>query len=258
MMTVFLTTGGVVLCYMTLCFFLSLVKKRNDIADVAWGIGFIVAAVVSLVAANNYAPRAQLVTLLVMAWGSRLAVHIHVRNRGKGEDPRYRKWREEWGGNFYLRSFLQVFLLQGFLLLTIATPVIAVNVSGATTLNWFDGVGALVWLTGFLFEAVGDWQLLRFIRNPANRGSLMTSGLWRYSRHPNYFGEVTLWWGIWLFALSTPYGWLSVIGPITITMLILKVSGIPMLEKKYENRPDFQEYKKRTSPFFPLPPRGRE
>jgi steroid 5-alpha reductase family enzyme len=114
----------------------------------------------------------------------------------------------------------------------------------------------MIWLTGILFEAIGDWQLLSFIRDPANKGRLMTGGLWRYTRHPNYFGEVTLWWGIYLIALSVPHGWMTVVGPLTITLLILKVSGIPMLEKSYEGRPDFQEYKRRTSAFFPLPPRS--
>jgi steroid 5-alpha reductase family enzyme len=136
-------------------------------------------------------------------------------------------------------------------------PVIVVNAAPPAPLGWLDGLGVTVWLAGFCFEAFGDWQLLQFIRTPANKGKLMTSGLWRYTRHPNYFGEVTLWWGIWLMALSVPGGWLTVVGPLTITTLILKVSGIPMLEKPYEDRADFQAYKRRTSAFFPLPPKGR-
>ena len=130
-----------------------------------------------------------------------------------------------------------------------------VNAAPSTPFTWLDGLGVAVWLTGFGFEAFGDLQLLRFIRNPANKGKLMASGLWRYTRHPNYFGEVTLWWGIWLIVLATPGGWQTIMGPLTITILILKVSGIPMLEKPYEERADFQEYKRRTSAFFPLPPR---
>ena len=147
-------------------------------------------------------------------------------------------------------------MLQGILLLMVAIPVIFVNQAPAAPLGWFDLVGLTVWLTGFCFESVGDWQLLKFIRNPANTGKMMTSGLWRYTRHPNYFGEVTLWWGIWLMVLALPGGLISVVGPLTITFLILKVSGIPMLEKPYEDCPDFQEHKRRTSAFFPLPPRG--
>ncbi len=256
MMTVFLLTGGAVLLYMTTWFALSLLLKRNDIADIAWGMGFVFAAVVSLVAAGFFAPRALLVSLLVLVWGLRLALHIHARNRGRGEDKRYKQWRQEWGKWFYPRSFLQVFMLQGILLLIVSVPVIMINASTTTPFTWIDFAGVAVWLFGICFEAIGDWQLLRFMRNPANRGTLMTTGLWRYSRHPNYFGEVTLWWGIYLIALGIPNGWLTIIGPVTITFLILKVSGIPMLEKHYEGRADFEEYKRRTSAFFPLPPKG--
>jgi len=252
----FLICGGGILLYMTGWFIAAQIRGRNDIADVAWGLGFTLVAVVSLVAGDVYSPRGLLVSGLVLAWGLRLALHIHNRNRGRGEDPRYRQWREEWGKWFVLRSFLQVFMLQGALLLLVAVPIVFVNTAPAGPLGWLDLLGLAVWLYGFGFEAVGDWQLLKFIRNPGNKGKLMTSGLWRYTRHPNYFGEVTLWWGIWLMTLCLPGGWLTIVGPLTITILILKVSGIPMLEKPYEDRADFQEYKRRTSAFFPLPPTG--
>jgi steroid 5-alpha reductase family enzyme len=254
MMRTFLLTGGAILLYMTCWFIAAQIRGRNDIADVAWGLGFILAAAVSLVAGGIFTLRGLLISSLVLIWGIRLALHIHKRNSGKGEDPRYRKWREEWGRWFVLRSFLQVFMLQGILLLMVAIPIVFANTEPAAPLGWLDFLGITVWLTGFCFEAVGDLQLLRFIRTPTNKGRLMTTGLWRYTRHPNYFGEVTLWWGIWLMTLALPGGWLTVIGPLTITTLILKVSGIPMLEKPYEERADFQEYKRRTSAFFPLPP----
>jgi len=253
-MQIFLITAVSVLLYMTCWFIAAQIRGRNDIADVAWGLGFVLAAAVSLVAGGLYSSRGLLVSALVLIWGIRLALHIHSRNRGKGEDKRYRKWREEWGRWFVLRSFLQVFMLQGVLLLLVAVPIVYINAAEAVPLGWLDLVGLLVWLTGFYFEALGDWQLLRFIRDPRNKGSLMTSGLWRYTRHPNYFGEVTLWWGVWLIACNLPGGWLTVVGPMTISILILKVSGIPMLEKHYQERADFQEYKRRTSAFFPLPP----
>ncbi len=133
--------------------------------------------------------------------------------------------------------------------------MIQINVAPTSPLTLLDGLGIAVWLTGFFFEATGDWQLKQFVQNPANRGKLINTGLWRYSRHPNYFGEVTQWWGIYLIALSTPRGWITILGPITITVLILFVSGIPMLEKKYHGRPEFEAYKRRTSAFFPLPPK---
>ncbi len=255
MSELFFITTGAILVYMTGWFLAAQLKGRNDIADVAWGLGFIVAAAVSLLAAGLYPPRGVLVSALVLVWGVRLAVHIHARNRGRGEDRRYRQWREEWGRWFVVRSFFQVFILQGLLLVLVAVPVIYANGSASVPFGLLDLAGMLVWLTGFAFEALGDWQLLRFLRDPAKKGQLMTTGLWRYTRHPNYFGEVTLWWGVWLIVLSVPGGWLTVIGPLTITLLILKVSGIPMLEQGYAGRADFADYKRRTSAFFPLPPR---
>lgn len=256
MIQIFQITAASLFVYMTGWFIAAQVRGRNDIADVAWGLGFILAAAVSLLAGGSYPLRGLLVSGLVLLWGIRLALHIHSRNRGRGEDSRYRKWREEWGRWFVLRSFLQVFMLQGVLMLLVAVPVVFVNQAPPAPLGWLDLLGLAIWLIGFCFEAVGDWQLRTFIRNPANKGKLMTSGLWRYTRHPNYFGEVTLWWGIWLMVLTLPGSWLTVIGPLTITFLILKVSGIPMLEKPYEDRTDFQEYQRHTSAFFPLPPRG--
>lgn len=254
-MDVFLISAGAVLAYMVGWFLASLVLGRNDIADVAWGPGFILTAAVSMVTSGIYSPRGLLLCSLVLIWGVRLALHIHIRNRGQGEDPRYRAWREQWGRWFLPRSFLQVFMLQGVLLVVVASPVIFANAAPTSPLGALDVLGTLVWLTGFIFEVVGDLQLLRFRRDPANKGRLMTEGLWRYTRHPNYFGEVTLWWGIWLVALSTPGGWATVIGPLTITGLILKVSGLTMLEKRYYGRADFEAYRRQTSAFFPLPPR---
>lgn len=129
------------------------------------------------------------------------------------------------------------------------------NESEETGLGIFDFVGILVWLTGFLFETIGDAQLASFRKNPANKEKLIQTGLWKYTRHPNYFGEVILWWGIWLFTIGVGQAWLGLIGPVVITLLILFVSGVPMLEKKYEGRPDWEAYKKKTSRFFPMPTR---
>jgi steroid 5-alpha reductase family enzyme len=242
-----------VLVYMVTWFLVSLAFRRND---VAWGGGFIVAALTTLVSGDGVTPRALLVTALVIAWGLRLSLHIGLRNRGKGEDPRYRKWREEWGKYVIVRSFFQIFILQGVLLLVISLTVIKAITAPFGPFTILDLAGALVWLTGFLFEALSDWQLLRYKRDPANRGKVITTGLWRYTRHPNYFGEVTLWWGIYIIALNVPGGWMTIIGPLTITFLILKVSGIPMLEKKYEGNAQFEEYKRRTSAFFPWLPKA--
>lgn len=245
----------VLFLYMSLWFVVSLIKKRNDVADVAWGLGFVLMTWVSFFLSDDSGIRGLLVGVLVSVWGLRLAWHIHARNKDKAEDYRYLAWRKEWGKWFYPRSYVQVYLLQGAFLFLIAMPVLLINKSAGADLGVLDALGAAVWLFGFYFEAVGDAQLARFIKNPDNKGKLMQSGLWAYTRHPNYFGEVTQWWGIWLIALSVPNGLFGIIGPITITFLILKVSGIPMLEKKMAENPDFAEYKRRVSMFIPLPKR---
>jgi steroid 5-alpha reductase family enzyme len=255
-MNYFLVLALILLVYMSLWFIVSLIKKRNDVADIAWGLGFVLLAWISYLISNDSGVRGLPVVTLVSIWGLRLALHIYKRNEGKKEDYRYLLWRKEWGKWFYLRSYAQVYLLQGVLLFLIVLPVLLINKSAGQTLGLLDVVGALVWLIGFFFEFVGDAQLAKFIKNPINKGKLMQQGLWRYTRHPNYFGEVAQWWGIWLIAISVPNGWLGIIGPITITVLILFVSGIPLLEKKYKGRADFEEYKKRTSMFIPLPPKN--
>jgi steroid 5-alpha reductase family enzyme len=240
---------------MSLWFIISLLKKRNDVADIAWGLGFVLLAWASFYLSGAGGQRELLVCLLVSIWGLRLALYIYRRNKGKPEDYRYQKWRRDWGEWFYLRSYLQVYLLQGALLFLIALPVLVINKNGEGIPGILDFIGVAVWFFGFCFEAIGDAQLARFIKDPANKGKLMQSGLWAYTRHPNYFGEVTQWWGIWLIALAVPNGVFTVVGPLTITFLILKVSGIPMLEIKMEENPGFAEYKRKTSMFIPRPRR---
>lgn len=244
---------GLLFAFMNVGFMVSLFKKRNDVADVAWGLGFVLMAWASFVLAPDSGTRGWLVTLLVSVWGLRLAWHIHARNRGKAEDYRYLAWRQAWGKWFYVRSYFQVFVLQGALLFVIAWPVIFIHTRTGTDFGLLDWLGTALWIFGFCFEAIGDAELARFLRNPENKGKLMQSGLWAWSRHPNYFGEVTQWWGIWLLALALPGAFLTIIGPLTITFLIMKVSGIPTLEKKMAEHPDFAAYQKKTSLFFPLP-----
>ena len=228
----------IIFLFMTLAFILAIIFKRNDIADVAWGLGFIVVAIFNTL----YYPQTNtyIITILTAIWGLRLASHIFQRLRSRPEDFRYQQWRTDWGKYFYIRSYLQVFLLQGFFMLLISLPVI---LAGYT----FTYLGIFVWLIGFFFESVGDKQLAEFIKNTNNKGKVMNQGLWAYTRHPNYFGEVAMWWGIWLISCNP----LAVIGPLTISFLIIFVSGIPLLEKKYQNDPAYQNYKSHTSVFFP-------
>lgn len=252
-MNYYLTVGLILLCYMTAWFFVAQIKRRNDIADIAWGLGFVLIAWSTFALAQSPGVWALITNLLVTFWGARLAWHIGTRNRKKSEDYRYQEMRQRWGRWFVPRSYLEVFLLQGALLFLVAFPIMSINQSDQGQSTWLGILGVAVWLVGFLFETIGDWQLAQFIKNPQNKGKIIQSGLWRYSRHPNYFGEVVLWWGIFLISLSLPSGWRSIIGPLTITTLILFVSGVPLLEKKYAGRPDFEKYKRQTSVFFPLP-----
>ncbi len=242
----------VLFIYMSVWYIISLFKKRNDVADIAWGLGFIILTWLSFwVRDFESGLRGILVALLITIWGIRLAYHIYKRNKGKTEDYRYLAWREEWGKWFYLRSYLQVYILQGVLLFMIVLPTLVINENIFLSLGLLDLFGLIVWITGFYFESVGDKQLSNFIENSDNKGKLMREGLWKLTRHPNYFGEVTMWWGIWIISLSANMVWFSVLGPLTITILILKISGIPMLEKKMKENPDFADYEKKTNKFIP-------
>jgi len=255
MLKVFLFQLLVIFLYAISWFVLAVLRDRNDVADIAWGGGFVLAAITANIVGGTKDPRSTLALTLVIIWGFRLMLHISIRNHGKPEDHRYRAWRKDWGDSYLVRSFLQVFLLQGFLLLIISLPVTYTITHMGPRIGLPGVIGSFVWLIGFLFEAVGDYQLLHFKRNPANKGRIMKYGLWRYTRHPNYFGEVTLWWGIFLICLPVPGSLWTVVGPLTITWLILKVSGTPLLEKRYVDNPEYADYIKKTSPFFPLPPK---
>ncbi len=240
-----------VFLYMVFCFILAWIKKDNSIVDIAWGIGFILVATLTFILQTVFVARHILVTALILIWGTRLATHIAIRNKGRGEDFRYAQWRKDWGKWFLIRSFFQVYMLQGFLLLIIAYPVVLINHSEETGIVFLDILGLVIWLVGFFFETVGDYQLLTFKKKAENKGKIMTQGLWKYNRHPNYFGETAKWWGIFLIALSVRNGLTAIVSPLLITFLLLRVSGITMLEKNYIGNKEFEEYAKRTSIFFP-------
>lgn len=244
-----------VLIFELLIFIFSLIIKRQDIADVFWGPTFIYIAIML----NFLFPTPSLIkiiTLLVVTiWGSRLSLHIWSRNRGKTEDKRYVELSKKWGKYYYLRSFFQTFLLQGILALFVSMPVTIIYSQEPNTNIPILFFGIFVWMFGFIFETISDNQLSNFLKNRKDK-KIMDQGLWKYSRHPNYFGEILLWWGIFIISLShSNYWYLAIIGPLTITILILKVSGIPMLEKRYAGEKEYEAYKKKTSKLIPLPPK---
>ena len=253
MMSVYGITALALLMYMSTWFIVACLLRRNDVADIAWGIGFVLMSWLAF-SFSEMSLRSVLVNICVTIWGLRLTWHITRRNLKKPEDSRYATWRAEWK-HFYLRSYLQIFMLQGFFLYIILLPALFIHASAPAPVHLLDALGVVIWLIGFMFESVGDRQLKDFLKDPANKGKIMDKGLWAYSRHPNYFGEVLQWWGIFLCAVTLPYGFVTIIGPLLITFLILFVSGVPMLERKYAGRPDFEAYKKKTSIFVPLPRR---
>lgn len=249
--------AGVILALMTLGWLASLAWRDASLVDRLWSLGFVAVAWAVWSAQSGHIPRHSLVLAMTTVWGIRLAIHITRRNWGHGEDYRYQAMRRRHGKAFPLVSFFTVFALQGVIMWIIATPLMAaLAVSEPKALTPLDAAGAIIWLIGFAFEAVGDAQLARFKAEPANKGKVMDRGLWRYTRHPNYFGDALLWWGIWITCLSAPYGAYTVVSPILMTLLLLKVSGVAMLEKTItERRPAYAEYIRRTSAFFPLPPK---
>jgi steroid 5-alpha reductase family enzyme len=238
-----------------------LIFRRNDYADVLWGPAFTIAGLLAAafglqggLAALDL--RSILVLGLVGIWSVRLFLHVGVRNLSHStEDVRYNNWRKQWGSNWLWRSYLQVFVLQALILYLFLTPVLHSIASTPIPLSWLAWLGVAVWVSGFLFESIADEQLRRFKAQPQNKGKLMTVGVWSWSRHPNYFGEVVQWWGIWIMVVDLPYGWATVLSPLGVTFLILKVSGVSMLEDLMRSRQGFSEYAQRTSIFFPWPPK---
>lgn len=246
-----------VFMFMSFGYLVSLMAKDASLVDIFWGLGFVLVAAVLMFRAEDVSIVQMFVALLVYMWGFRLTYHIARRKLGKPEDFRYAAMRKKWGKSFAWRSYFQIFILQGVLMLVIATSILVSANAGedGNTLHWWQILGTAIWGVGFLFEAVGDAQLKNFLKVRKSKDDIITTGLWRYSRHPNYFGEVVQWWGIWLVVIGLPYGLWAVVSPVLITYLLVFVSGVPLLEKKYSNNKKFQTYARKTSKFIPLPPK---
>jgi steroid 5-alpha reductase family enzyme len=252
-------TASVTLAAVVLSWLISLWRRDASVVDPFWGPGFVMIAAVAFWLGSGYQPRRALITAMVAIWGIRLGLHLLARNLREGEDRRYAAMREHWGDAFPWVSLGSVFLLQGMLMWLISLPIQAVATApGPRALTAFDLIGGVAWGTGMLFEAVGDEQLRRFKADPANRGRVLDSGLWAYTRHPNYFGDALVWWGIFAVAAGVPGGWWTVFSPLMMTFFLLKVSGVAMLERDIaDRRPAYREYVERTSAFLPRPPKRR-
>ena len=242
--------------YMSLVYLIALKKDDLSIIDIAYGPGFVVAGIAQMLFAKGIGPHFILSFVLISLWALRLALQIGVRKIGKGEDYRYTKMRKDFGSNWKLISYFKIFLFQGLLILIIESPLFITSLESGKSLENWAYVGIILWVWGFFWETIGDIQKYNF-KKTGKKGIIQT-GLWKYTRHPNYFGEITMWWAIFLIVLEVPFGWLGIISPILITTLLIAFSGIPLLEKKYENNPEFIRYKKRTSALFPWFPKKGE
>jgi len=249
----------VIFIYFTIFFMIATLIKNNSIVDIGWGLGFVVVAWVLFFFGDPAVHTLEKVIINVMVsfWGLRLFYHILKRNAFQEEDFRYKKWREDWGQWVILRAFFQVFMLQGLFMYVIGSGVFYINMleEANTILWWLITIGLVIWLLGYLFEIIGDQQLKKFIARKDKDKKLMTEGLWQYTRHPNYFGESLLWWGIFITVIGLNAPIAFVVSPIAITVLLRFVSGVPLLEKRMSQRQGWDAYAKKTNAFFPWFPK---
>lgn len=245
-----------ILSLMTLLWIVSIFIKNVSIVDLFWGPGFIVATIYYFFNSDGNPTRKLLLLVLVIIWGLRLSFYLTWRNAGKGEDFRYRKFRTEYGKKYWWISFFQTFMLQGILMWLISAPLLGAQYYGSgRTPGILDFAGTTIWLTGVIFETAGDYQLASFKSNPENKGKVLSSGLWRYTRHPNYFGDSAVWWGFALLSVGAG-SYIPVLGSVLMTVVIIKISGVSLLEKSLnEKKPGYSEYIIKTSSFFPWFPK---
>lgn len=250
------TSALVIAALMVGTWLLSVAIKNASIVDIVWGLGFVAVAWAVRLTEDGDTARQNLLVAMVSLWGLRLGGYLFWRNHGKGEDYRYKAMRKHWGARFPIVSLVTVFTLQGVLMWTVSLGVQLAQGSDSPGLGVLAALGIALWLVGVFFETVGDAQLARFKKDPANAGQVMNRGLWRYTRHPNYFGDACVWWGIALVAAETGPGRWGLLGAAVMNVLLVRVSGVALLEKSLSKRkPGYEEYVRRTSSFFPLPPK---
>ena len=257
MLTLYLQGSLVIFTIVTLLWLWSVIIKNVSIVDIFWGFGFVVVNSLYFIESGDTNTRKLLLLVLVTVWGMRLTIFLGFRNIGKGEDFRYQEFRRKFGPErYWWFSYFQVFLLQGALIILISLPLLGVHAKvQSNSFNALDCIAILVWLIGFIFEAVGDFQLARFKNNPKNKGKVLNTGLWKYTRHPNYFGDSAIWCAYALFSIAAGSYW-QIIGSILMVLLIIKVSGVVLLEKTLKDtKPQYKEYIEKTSSFFPWFPK---
>ena len=252
MIPIYIQSLFLILSMVSILWIISVALKNVSIVDLFWGAGFVV--INTFYFFNTDTTPAKIVLLVLVAiWGLRLSIYLAWRNIGKGEDFRYREFRRQYGEkNYWWISFFQTFLLQGILMWVISLPLLGINLNSISpNLEVLDFVGIFVWLIGFVFEAGGDFQLARFRKDITNKGKVLDTGFWHYTRHPNYFGDSAVWWGYGLLCVSTGSYW-YVTGSVLMTLLIIKVSGVALLEKSLkEAKPQYHDYIRKTSSFIP-------
>jgi steroid 5-alpha reductase family enzyme len=247
----FLILGLMIVLWMT-----SVFLKNASIVDPFWGLGFVIVAVYYYFQGDSNSIRKMVVLVLATLWGLRLFIYLFRRNYGKPEDYRYAQFRKDYGAHrYWWVSFFQVFLLQGILMWLISAPLLTSQYYHDQPVGWLDAIAMVMWLVGFAFEAGGDWQLTKFKMDPTNKGKVLNSGFWKYTRHPNYFGDACVWWGFAMFSVAAGSYW-PVLSSVLMTFLLLKVSGVALLEKTLKaNKPEYESYIRRTNSFFPWFPK---
>ncbi|MHC1774964.1 MAG: DUF1295 domain-containing protein [Lentimicrobium sp.] len=253
---IYLLSFAAIMLMMTILWLISIKIKNVSIVDLFWGFGFVVAGAVYFLSTEGTETRKILLMTMVSIWGLRLSIYLAWRNLGKGEDFRYQKFRKDFGEDrYWWYSFFSVFLLQGLLMWLISAPLLGAQFYAGNEPGILDFIGVAIWMIGFVFEAGGDIQLARFKANPANNGKVLDTGFWRYTRHPNYFGDAAVWFGYGLICLSAG-SYIPILGSVLMTALIIKVSGVALLEKTLkESKPAYQEYVRKTSAFIPWFPK---
>ncbi|GEL07924.1 DUF1295 domain-containing protein [Salisediminibacterium halotolerans] len=255
MLDLYLVSGIAIFIFMFTVFVIAQVIKDNSIVDIAWGFGFVIIALVSLFYTQEFSIRQMVVVGLVTLWGLRLTIFLWYRSIGRGEDFRYANFRKNWGKNAVIMAFTRVFMMQGAFMLIIAYPILRVHVSDGPGVDVFMILGAALWIIGFFFQVTGDAQLQRFKKRKTHKDQILTTGVWRYTRHPNYFGEAAMWWGIFIIVLPVELGWTAIFAPIFINFLLINVSGVPFLDERFKDNPQYQQYKKETNKFIPWFPK---